>query len=88
MVEERMLRITEADYDKVKFAFSRTTHPEYTVCGFVDLELAPPKDMVQVIREIEHYYADSGSDKICAKNIVRVLHKHFSWLVEEKKVKE
>jgi hypothetical protein len=44
MTEYRILKVTEDDYDKIKGAFGRTSHPEYAVCGFVDLEVAPPKD--------------------------------------------
>jgi hypothetical protein len=34
----------------------------------------------QQLREIHHYYADSGSDQKGAKRIVKVLEEHFEWL--------
>jgi uncharacterized protein (UPF0335 family) len=34
----------------------------------------------QQLREIHHYYADSGSDQKYAKQIVKVLEEHFEWL--------
>jgi uncharacterized protein (UPF0305 family) len=37
----------------------------------------------QQLREIHHYYYDSGSDQKCAKRIVNILEDHFPWLRPE-----
>ena len=82
---------TDAEYATLEAALWREWHYEsYLEIHIEHLkarikELEPVGDPEQTIREIHHYYSDSGSAEIGAEVIVRTMEHFFPWLAKERK---